>query len=75
MIIHCYDHNGQNWEYCGLSWEADEFSTDGDFSAFEEGEQIRLVAVRDDGLLAEDDEDAIICRRSGFVRGGKFCDE
>lgn len=65
MVICSYKKNGANcWEWDGVSWEADEFSTDGNFSAYEDGEQIRLVAFADDG--------AQINEVIGTVESGEF---
>ena len=71
LAITVYRDNGANWESVDLSWElpADNLDnmTDGDFSAFDDGESIRLVAVDADGEH--------VAERIGVVRDGEFCDE
>lgn len=71
LTITAYRDNGANWESVDLSWEltADKLDsmTDGDFSAFDNGEPIRLVAVDANGEQ--------VAERIGVVRDGQFCDE
>ena len=47
MEIRSYTWNGASWEWNGDGWEAEQFSTAGDFSAYKDGEQIRLVGYNE----------------------------
>ncbi len=52
MEIRAYVHNGTGWEWDGTAWEAAEFSTEGNFSAYADGEAILLRGF-DNGDLVE----------------------
>ena len=49
LEIRSYTKHDSGWEYNGDGWEADELTTDGDWSAYAPGEPCLLRAFNDDG--------------------------
>lgn len=67
MEIRSYTKNDAgSWDWDGTAWEAEEFSTDGNFGAYDDGEPIRIAGFINDELVAE---------KIGVVRNGDFCDD
>jgi len=74
MEIRAYTRNGSGcWEFDGSAWDAETFSTEGDFSAYADGEPIRLVGIRENTFA--DDDDHIVEERIGVVRSGEFSED
>lgn len=61
------------WEWASLAWWADEWSTAGDFSAWEDGEPIRLVGYVGGCEYHDEREPEYVAE--GVVRHGRFCEE
>jgi len=51
--IRCYTHNGANWEFCGLAWFAEKLTTNGDWSAFDNGESVMLRSFDGEEQIGE----------------------
>ena len=52
MTIVSYQWNSNTgWEWDGCKWDADDLSSDGDFSAYSDGESVLLKAFDDEGNL------------------------